>query len=134
MREFTDRLAEVPVTGQRVRLSELGPHCRGALCLDGMGRATARASQAIDAVSRAYAGFYFGRYDVRAESVEAFQRGEFKVIELNGVSSQATSIYDPQYAVWPGWRVFARQWRIAFQIGAANRHRGARVWSAWELW
>jgi hypothetical protein len=42
----------------------------------------------IDAVSKGFQGFYFGRYDVRAPSVEAFWKGrEFRILELNGVTS-----------------------------------------------
>jgi hypothetical protein len=80
---------------------------------------------AIEHMSRAYRGFYFGRYDVRAESEEAFQAGHFKVIELNGLTSEATSIYDPKHSVWFGWRMLCRQWRIAVEIAAENRARGA---------
>ncbi len=131
--QFASRLAEVPARGERVLLGELGTHCRGALFLDGMGRVTSRMAQEIDRVSRAYPGFHFGRYDVRAESVEAFQRGEFRVIELNGVTSEATSIYDPRHSVLHAWRTLARQWRLAFAIGAANRERGAPVSSIAEV-
>jgi hypothetical protein len=88
---------------------------------------------AVERVSRTFDGFYFGRYDVRTESAEAFKRGEFTVIELNGLTSEATSIYDPKHSVWFGWRVLCRQWRLAFEIGAANRARGKRVWSAGEV-
>ncbi len=131
--EFRDRLTEVPPKGERVRLSELGTHCRGSLFLDGDGLVTSRLEQAIDAVSQTYGGFYFGRYDVRADSVEALQQGEFKVIELNGVTSEATGMYDPRHSIWHGWRTLCRQWEIAFEIGDANRARGARVWSLGEL-
>ena len=88
---------------------------------------------AVERVSRAFDGFYFGRYDVRTASAEAFKRGEFTVIELNGLTSEATSIYDPKHTVWFGWRVLCTQWRLAFAIGAANRARGERVWSAGEV-
>jgi hypothetical protein len=134
LNRFRDRLTEIPMAGDAVTLSELGTHCRGALFLDGNGLNTSRLEQSIEAVSRTYAGFYFGRYDVRADSIEAFQQGEFKVIELNGVTSEATNIYDPKHSVWYGWHILCEQWRIAFEIGAANRRKGARVWSARELW
>jgi hypothetical protein len=125
---------DVPRAGERVQLGELGTHCRGAVFLEGMGHVTARLVEEIDRVSRCYEGFHFGRYDVRAESRAAFQRGEFQVIELNGVTSEATSIYDPRYSVWHGWRVLCRQWRLAFAFGAVQRRRGARVWSVGEVW
>jgi membrane protein DedA with SNARE-associated domain len=127
------RLGEVPAAGEAVVLAELGTHCRGALFLDGEGWRTPALEEAVEAVSGTFAGFYFGRYDVRTASAEALRRGEFTVIELNGLSSEATSIYDPAHSVWFGWRTLCRQWRLAYEIGAANRARGARVWTWGEV-
>ncbi|MBC8010724.1 MAG: hypothetical protein H7067_11590 [Burkholderiales bacterium] len=134
LNEYKGRLAETPAAGAKVTLAELGTHCRGALFLDGTALRTEALEAAVDEVSRAYDGFYFGRYDVRAESAEALRRGEFTVIELNGLSSEATSIYDPQHSVFFGWRMLCAQWRRAFEIGAENRRRGSRVWTAREVW
>ncbi len=133
LEKFSARLAEIPAEGEQIALSELGTHCRGALFLDGEDQITPELTAAVDRVSRAYEGFYFGRYDLRAESVEAMRAGRFQVIELNGVTSEATSMYDPRHSVWFGWRTLCRQWRLAFEIGAANRRSGARVWTLGEL-
>jgi membrane protein DedA with SNARE-associated domain len=119
------RLDDVPPAGERVRLVELGTHCRGAIFLDGGWAKTAALEAAIDRISRSYEGFYFGRYDIRAASGEDLTAGRnFKVIELNGVTSEATSIYDPRHSVFAAWRVLCEQWRIAYEIGAENRRRG----------
>jgi membrane protein DedA with SNARE-associated domain len=133
LEKFAARLDEVSETGRRVVLTELGTHCRGAMFLDGAALVTPELEAEIERVSRTFEGFYFGRYDVRTESAEAFRRGEFQVIELNGLTSEATSIYDPQHAVWHGWRVLCEQWRLAFEIGAANRKAGERIWSVGEV-
>ncbi|MFN0123138.1 MAG: VTT domain-containing protein [Blastocatellia bacterium] len=120
-----DRLSDVPSAGEAVQLVEIGAHSRGTIFLDGTHLKTDALEQTIDRISQGYAGFYFGRYDVRALSVEAMRAGrDFKVIELNGVTSEATSIYDPKNSVFAAWRVMFRQWRIAFAIGAQNRARG----------
>jgi hypothetical protein len=80
----------------------------------------------MEEISRRFEGFYFGRFDVRAPSVEAFKAGQaFKVIELNGVTSEATHIYDPRNSLFDAYKVLFAQWRLAFEIGAANRRRGA---------
>ena len=134
LEKFTARLDEVPPAGARVVLTELGTHCRGAVFLDGGELVTSELVVAVDRVSRTFEGFYFGRYDVRTESAEAFQRGEFQVIELNGLTSEATSIYDPKHPVWFGWRVLCTQWGLAFRIGAANRAGGTRPLTVGEIW
>jgi membrane protein DedA with SNARE-associated domain len=130
LKNFGARLDAVPAAGEVVALTELGTHCRGALFLDGAELITPALRAEIDCVSRRFAGFYFGRYDVRAPSAEALARGEFTVLELNGVTSEATSIYDPRHSVWRGWAVLLRQWRIAARIADANLLAGARPLSA----
>lgn len=134
LRKLTARLDDVPAAGERVMLGELGTHCRGALFLDGTALVTPALSAETERVSRAFEGFHFGRYDVRAASAEAFQRGEFTVIELNGLTSEATSIYDPRHGAWHGWRTLCRQWRIAFAIAAENRARGKKPLTLGEVW
>jgi hypothetical protein len=120
-----DRLWDTPAPGEAVQLVELGTHCRGAFFLDGAAVKTPALAEAIDRVSRGFAGFYFGRFDIRTPSVEDFKRGEnFKVIELNGVTSEATHIYDPGHGLLAAYRTLCQQWRIAFAIGAQNRARG----------
>ncbi len=134
LEKFSPRLDDVPAAGEAITLSELGTHSRGALFLDGTLLVTPALTAAVERISRAHDGFYFGRYDVRAASVEAFQRGDFTVIELNGLTSESTSIYDPRHRVWFGWRVLCQQWRLAFAIGAENRARGEIPLTLREVW
>lgn len=133
LEQFAGRLDEIPACGEEIALTELGTHCRGAVFLDGGHLETPELAAAIEATSRVFDGFNFGRYDVKSPSPEAFGRGEFTVLELNGLTSEATSVYDPRHSVWFGWRVLCRQWKLAFEIGAANRGSGGRVWSAREV-
>jgi hypothetical protein len=117
----------VPEIGERVQLVELGSHCRGAVFLDGMHLKTTAMEQAIDRISCSYPGFFFGRFDIRTPCVDRLQQGEgFQIIELNGVAAEATHIYDPAVSITAAYRALYTQWRIAFEIGAANRRRGAR--------
>ena len=115
---------DIPAPGESVSLAELGSHCRGAVFLNGAMLETAALRSAVDSVARKFSGFYFGRFDVRSESVEQLQRGQFEVLELNGVSAEATHIYDPSVTLRGAYRALFQQWRLAFEIGALNRQRG----------
>jgi hypothetical protein len=119
-------MCDIPAPGETVQLVELGSHCRGAVFLDGSQLRTDRLEEAIDRISQAHPGFFLGRFDVRASSWDAFARGQFSVIELNGVSAEATHIYDPKVSLLEAYRVMFKQWKMAFEIGAANRGRGAQ--------
>ncbi len=120
-----ERLADVPRAGEKVFLIDIGTHSKGAIFLDGEWAKTDALEEKIDRICRGYKGFYFGRFDLRSPSVEDFKRGDFKIIELNGVTSEATNIYDPKNSLLGAYRVLFRQWRIAFEIGAQNRALGA---------
>jgi pimeloyl-ACP methyl ester carboxylesterase/membrane protein DedA with SNARE-associated domain len=125
LRRHRARLREIPGRGERVRLVDVGTHCRGALFLDGNRFHSPELETAIDQLSRQVPGFFFGRYDLRAHSEEAFREGrDFKVLELNGVTSEATHIYDPSLGLLNAYRVLFEQWRLAFEIGAQNRRLG----------
>lgn len=124
LRAHAGDLARVPSRGERVTLTRLGTHSRGALFLDGARLKTPALERAVDELSKRYAGFYFGRYDLVAPDAAALMAGSpLIVLELNGVSSEATSIYDPLHNVGNAWRTLCAQWRIAFEIGKRN---GAR--------
>ena len=49
---------------------------------------------------------------------------DLAVIELNGVTSEATTLYDPSWSVRRAIRLLAEQWSIAFELGAARRRAG----------
>jgi hypothetical protein len=98
----------------------------GAIFLDGGWVKAEALEEAFDAISKGFAGFYFGRFDVRNPSLEAFKEGRgFKIIELNGVTAEATHIYDPKNSLATAYKVLFQQWRLAFEIGAEHRERGA---------
>ena len=117
---------EVIPGGEQVQLIEIGSHCRGAVFLDGAGLVTEALSAAVDRAARAMPGFFFGRFDVRSPSIEALQRGEFRILELNGVTSEATHIYDPKISVSQAYCALFEQWSLAFEIGAENQKRGCQ--------
>ena len=49
------------------------------------------------------------------------------ILELNGVTSESTDIYDPKNGLLAAYRILRRQWRLAFAIGARNRAAGAET-------
>ncbi|MFT7387577.1 MAG: hypothetical protein ACI8VC_000818 [Candidatus Endobugula sp.] len=126
-------LHTIPVNNEQVDVVTLGSHCRGSLFLEGESYLTPSLEEKIDVISQHITGFYFGRYDIRAESIEAFQRGECKVIEVNGVTSESTNMYDPRYSLFDAYRILFNQWQLAFQIGQKNIHLGHVTMSVREL-
>jgi hypothetical protein len=138
LERFAAERRKVPAEGERVRLVEAGDHCQGAIFLDGHRLYSAELEAKIDEISRSVRGFFVGRYDIRYASEESFRQGrDFRIVELNGISSEATSIYDPRNTLWSAYRTLFRQWEIIFAIADQNRRRGLpgtplrTVWRNW---
>jgi hypothetical protein len=134
LRKNAERTHEVPAAGESVQLVEIGTHCRGAIFLDGGDTITADLEEVIDRIAKTFDGFFFGRFDIRVPSRRDFIAGRnMKIVELNGVTSEATHIYDPKLSLFDAYRVLFEQWRIAFEIGNLNRARGVRPTSVADL-
>jgi membrane protein DedA with SNARE-associated domain len=137
-RTFLERHADarqrVLSRDERFRLAIAGNHCQGTLFRDGAHLITPQLDRAIDDIARSFEGFYFGRFDVRYRDVDRFRAGEdLTVIELNGVTSESTNVYDPSWSIFRAYRTLFVQWTLLFAIGAANRARGVRPSKAGEL-
>jgi hypothetical protein len=133
--QHTSRLGWIPDAGETIPLVKLGTHCLGATFLDGAWVRTPALEAAIDQLSQGFRGFWFGRYDIRTTDIAAFQAGrDFRVVELNGATAEATSIYDPANTLGSAYRTLRQQWRLCFEIAAANVARGAAPTPLRELW
>jgi membrane protein DedA with SNARE-associated domain len=137
-RTYLDRFPElssrVLPLGKRVRLVEAGNHCQGCIFRDGGHLVSEALRERIDQISRALPGFFVGRYDLRYVSDEDLRRGEnFRIIELNGAASEATSIYDERNSLLSAYRTLYRQWELVFAIGRANRDLGHKSASALDV-
>ncbi len=132
--KFQNDLGRVVEAGERFVLAELGTHSRGSLFLDAEELWSPELEDAFDELSRSFEGFFLGRYDVRVDSRDSIQRGErFKVVELNGVVSEPTHMYDPKHGLTYAYSTMFSLWREIFQIGSANRSNGFKPSTISEL-
>jgi Carbamoyl-phosphate synthase L chain, ATP binding domain len=133
-----DRLQEVPRQGEQVRLVFVGNHCKGSIFRNGTALATEALTDRVERLAHALPNFHFGRIDVRFGSVQALARGEgFRVIEINGVGSEATHVWDPATSLTEAWRAQFHHYGAAFRIAAANRaqgHNPTRLRALWRHW
>jgi hypothetical protein len=131
---FAAQLHEIPARGRIVPLVEIGAHCRGSLFLDASALATPELLAVVARIFEAIPGFHFGRLDLRTPSAAALRAGgEMRLLEVNGVTAEAAHIYHPDTPLRRGYASMFRQWRLAFEIGAANAARGAAITGPFEL-
>nr|WP_125170003.1 carboxylate--amine ligase [Leptospira perolatii] len=124
---WKDDWNKIPRNSEKLRLAEAGNHCQGTLFLDGSEWITPELEDAIDQISSNFEGFYFGRYDVRFKSLENFKLGKgFKIVELNGITSESTNLYDPRFTKTERYKILFKQWAILFRIGREAISKGAK--------
>jgi hypothetical protein len=116
----------VPAAGVSVNTLVAASHSRGSMFKDVVYLETPDLLKEINRLCT-IDGFYFGRLDVRSESIEAFQRGEFEIIEINGATSEMIHIYDSQITLLEGLKVLKKQWSLLFKIAALCRDRSKSI-------
>jgi len=122
---LTHRLDDIPALGEKIRLANIGSHSRGAIFLDGAAYKTPELEKEIDRISQHYEGFYFGRYDMLVDSIDDLKAGrDLRIVELNGLTSESTHIYDPKHRLAYGRKTIRDQWRMAFEIAEQNVAKG----------
>lgn len=121
-------LYKTPEKGEKVQLVELGTHSKGSLFLDGKNLITTKLAENLDLISKSFEGFYFGRYDVIVPTEKDLMNGKsLKILEVNGVTSESTNIYDPEHSFFFAIKTLMKQWKIAFEIGALNHKQGTKI-------
>lgn len=121
---YRDRLSEVLPHGKPLEIVSIGNHCLGTRFINGKHLISDQMHAAYDAISKQIDGFYFGRFDVRCNSIEDLARGNVKILELNGCGAEPAHIYDPTFSLLEAVSTLVEHWRTIFDIARQNRSRG----------
>jgi membrane protein DedA with SNARE-associated domain/pimeloyl-ACP methyl ester carboxylesterase len=134
LRQNEDRLFKIPDDGELITLVDIGTHAQGAVFFDGSELITEALTKKINKMCESAKGFYFGRFDIKVSNYEKLKEGRgLKVIEVNGVTSESTNIYDNKFSFIEGQKILMEQWRIAFEIGHQLRKNGREVSSVFPF-
>ena len=127
-------LATIPASGELKLLEPIGNHVRGTKFLNGNQFIDNQLIAAFEPVCRRIEGVLYGRFDLKCASLEALRRGEFKVMEMNGVLGEPAHVYDPAFGIWRAYRDLYRHWRILYLLHRAQARKGIRPTPYWEAW
>jgi len=126
-------LEHIPAAGEQTQLSFIGSHTLGCKFTDESHHISPALEAAVFEVFQHQPGYNFGRIDVKAESQEAFLRGEFVVIEVNGVASLPTHMFDPKYSLWEAYRIFLKHAGLLARIAQEHRKKPMEILSVREI-
>lgn len=121
---YATRLSEVIPAGKSIELVSIGNHALGTKFLNGNHLINETLINSFDAISKRIEGFYFGRFDLRCQTVEDLEKGNVKIVELNGCGAEPAHIYDPDFKIVDALKVLFRHWRTIFEISRENANHG----------
>ena len=120
--QYIDQSKILP-RGESKRLSFIGSHTMGCKFTDDSHLTSPALEKAIFELLDKQEGFNFGRLDVKTKDELALKNGDFTIIEINGVSSLPTHMFDPGYSLLRCYRIFLAHGRYLVKIAKENSHK-----------
>lgn len=122
--KFKQELNLVLQKGESMILEQIGNHNRGTKFMDCSHLITPELEHTIDHTSKQISSFFYGRYDVKTNSIADLKKGKFRVIEVNGSNSEATHIYDPKHQLLFAYKEVLRHLHWQYKIALQNKKNG----------
>ncbi len=111
----------IPTEGQKIKVVEIGNHARGAHFVNGNHLIDDKLHAIFEELSDQIPGWNYGRVDIRCNSIEELKKGNFKIIEINGVLSEPTHIYDAsKMTYFKAIKDIAKHWTILYKVSTLN--------------
>ena len=123
-------LTYAPEQGEQVVLVPYGNHVLGATFLNYNHIIDEQLTNTIDKISRRIDGFYYGRYDLRCNSIEDLKAGEnFSIMEVNGARAEPAHIYEPGFSFFKAQLTIAKHFRMMYEAARENHKNGVAYMS-----
>lgn len=125
---FTDihqkKMDKIPKKGKIIQLTDVGNHSKGTQFINGNHLISKKIEQTFDKLSTAINGWYYGRVDIKYNSFEDLENGtDFKILEINGIISEPTHIYDSEkYTYFKALKTIRIHWKYLFDIAITNNN------------
>lgn len=74
--------------------------------------------------------FYYGRYDIKCNSIEELKDGKnFTILEFNGSGAEPNHVYNSGFSLFQAYSVFLMHWKVLYRISKYNHQHGIkRYW------
>ena len=108
--------------GEEFILNIIGNHSKGTQFINGDYLINQALETAIDSIMQQIPNFFYGRLDIKYNSFEDLvQLKNFKIIELNGIISEPTHIYDPNKITYiKALKEIRKHWKLIYKISTIN--------------
>jgi hypothetical protein len=122
-----ERMKKILDPGEELVLSVIGNHSKGTQFLNGNHLIDKRLHELMDRICIPMKGFHYGRLDIKFREYNTLLAGQdFKVLEVNGIISEPTHIYDASHekaSYLNALRTINRHWEIMSEIALINHRK-----------
>ena len=115
-------LKRIPNFGEEVKLSVIGNHSKGTQFLNGNHLINNKLQSTFDDLSKNINGWFYGRIDLKYNDFAEVENGsDFKILEINGIISEPTHIYDAENSSYlKALKAIRTHWKSLYDISVIN--------------
>lgn len=107
--------------GEEIKLSFIGSHTMGCKFTDQTKLKTKILENKLDKLLPTSNKFSYGRLDVKCNSTEELQKGIFQIIEINGISSLPTHMFDPNHSLFTSFKILFEHGKYLLKTAKNNK-------------
>jgi len=111
--------------GEVVVIEPIGSHNRGTVVKSGDHLINDQLLQSIETALGQFE-LYYGRLDIKYKTWDQLLQGDFKIIEINTITSEPLSIYDAKVGLVGKYKVLYRHLKDLFSISLYLRRQGRK--------
>lgn len=79
--------------------------------------------------------FYYGRYDLKCNSIEELKQGKnFTILEFNGSGAEPNHVYNSGYTLLQAYNEIVMHWKVLYRISRYNHKQGVAYWPFKKGW
>ena len=103
-------------------LTVIGNHSKGTQFLNGNHLICKELRKSVDLINKQIDGWFYGRLDIKYDTFDKLKQGkDFKILEINGIISEPTHIYDSQGASYfDALKSIKNHWKKMNKIARIN--------------
>jgi hypothetical protein len=124
-----EKLEEVIAAGEKYPLAHAANLNRGAKFTNLSHLIDEKLTSVFDELSYP-TQFYYGRYDIKCNSIEELKEGKnFTILEFNGSGAEPNHVYNSGFTLFQAQKVFLMHWKVLYRISRYNHVNGIkRYW------
>jgi hypothetical protein len=82
-----------------------------------------------------HAGFYYGRYDIRCQTIEDLKAGKnFTILEFNGCGGEPHHVYGNHNTLFKACKILVQHWHKMYLISKQHHALGTPYWPHKKAW